>query len=287
MARPPRLLADATRPTNSLVERGEAALSGQRVSRSSRRRLSASRPMSTSRRATCCNVGADPRETHERAAKLVGVELPAMPSSLQRPAKKRPGHSEAPLRRPRRLPAGLVPEEGRRQEGARAKKARPRRSPRSKMGHSPTGIGSTIGTVTRLPCRGMLQVWRVSFFVLICGVPGDGVRVRSCGNVAPDAYPAVDKLTGLVVAHLGVSAVLCFFGVQTMDIFSPTIARGGREESIQSPTSGPNSLWSARGSPAEHFATNHRLQAAVSGRAGAARLVARPTRTVPRRTSTM
>jgi hypothetical protein len=42
----------------------------------------------------------------------------------------------------------------------------------------------------------------------------------------PDAYPAVDKLTKPVwLIILGVAAVLCFFfGVQTLDIFFPTIA---------------------------------------------------------------
>jgi hypothetical protein len=42
----------------------------------------------------------------------------------------------------------------------------------------------------------------------------------------PDAYPAVDKLTKPVwLIILGVSALLCFFfGVQTADIFFPTIA---------------------------------------------------------------
>ena len=42
----------------------------------------------------------------------------------------------------------------------------------------------------------------------------------------PDAYPAVDKLSKPVwLIILGVSAVLCFFlGVQTLDIFFPTIA---------------------------------------------------------------
>jgi hypothetical protein len=42
----------------------------------------------------------------------------------------------------------------------------------------------------------------------------------------PDAYAAVDKLTKPVwLIILGVAAVLCFFfGVQTLDIFFPTIA---------------------------------------------------------------
>jgi hypothetical protein len=42
----------------------------------------------------------------------------------------------------------------------------------------------------------------------------------------PDAYPAVDKLTKPVwLIILGVAALLCFFfGVQTLDIFFPTIA---------------------------------------------------------------
>lgn len=42
----------------------------------------------------------------------------------------------------------------------------------------------------------------------------------------PDAYPAVDKLTKPVwLIILGVAGLLCFFfGVQTLDIFFPTIA---------------------------------------------------------------
>jgi uncharacterized membrane protein YoaK (UPF0700 family) len=42
----------------------------------------------------------------------------------------------------------------------------------------------------------------------------------------PDAYPAVDKLTKPVwLIILGAAALLCFFfGVQTLDIFFPTIA---------------------------------------------------------------
>jgi len=42
----------------------------------------------------------------------------------------------------------------------------------------------------------------------------------------PDAYPAVDKMTKPVwLIILGVAAALCFFfGVQTLDIFFPTIA---------------------------------------------------------------
>ena len=42
----------------------------------------------------------------------------------------------------------------------------------------------------------------------------------------PDAYPAVDKLTKPVwLIILGAASLLCFFfGVQTLDIFFPTIA---------------------------------------------------------------